>query len=230
MDFAIHFKETTESTNNDARPGNPGDVFLASRQTAGRGRIGHKWLSAPGDNLTCSIVLSVDGMPPETAATLPLAVGLAVRRVTGGELKWPNDVLVDGRKIAGILCERCGDNVICGIGLNVNESAFPPEIADRATSLFLETGKRREIREVLAELLGELSSIYGEWRQGGFAALHPEAAAHDRLRGRFVRIQQTDSDPAPVEGTCDGIQPDGSLSLGGRRIYAGEAHVVPEAR
>jgi len=226
MKFTIHHKETTESTNNDARSGSHGDVFTATEQTAGRGRIGHRWLSRPGDNLTFSAVLSVAGIPPEEAATLPLVAGLAVRRVAGGAIKWPNDVLVDGRKVAGILCERVGDNVICGIGLNVNQTSFPPEIAERATSLRLLTGREQSVADVLERVLAELSSLYEEWRRGGFAAVHHELAQHDALRGRFVRIIQTDTDPEPIAGVCDGIASDGSLSVAGVRIYAGEAHVL----
>ena len=225
MKFAIHHREVTESTNNDARAGSHGDVFTATEQTAGRGRIGHRWLSRPGDSLTFSVVLSVAGMPPEEAATLPLVAGLAVRRVAGGAIKWPNDVLVDGRKIAGILCERVGDNVICGIGINVNQTSFPPEIADRATSLRLVTGREQSVAGSLDRVLAELSDLYEQWFRGGFAALQPEIARHDALRGSFVRIIQTDSDPEPVEGICDGVMLDGSLSVAGVRIYAGEAHV-----
>ena len=152
MTWQIHHKDETESTNLDARAGRHGDVFTADYQTAGRGRLDHKWLSPPGANLMMSAVLSVEGLSPEQVATLPLVVGLAVakavrrlfvngqdvgRKTEDVKLKWPNDVLVGGKKLAGILCERNGDNVIAGIGINVGQTEFPPEIADRATSLAL---------------------------------------------------------------------------------------------
>ena len=78
MNWRIHHRPITESTNLDARTGVPGDVFTADEQTAGRGRLDHKWLSAPGENLMCSIVLDVAGLDPAAVSTLPLVVGLAV--------------------------------------------------------------------------------------------------------------------------------------------------------
>lgn len=242
--WRIHHAAETASTNLDAREGRPGDVFTADYQTAGRGRLDHKWLSPPGTNLMMSVVLSVDGLAPEHVATIPLVVGLAVVKALSGlmaqgqdgrretedvKLKWPNDVLVGGRKIAGILCERNGDNVIAGIGVNVNQAEFPAEIADRATSLVLlntETPRRRlEVAEVREEILKAVDGGYGVWRDKGFAAVYPEIAAIDFLKGRRVSVRQTDDDSAPLCGVSDGIMADGSLSVGGRRVYAGEAHV-----
>ena len=126
MLWKIHHKASTASTNLDARAGRPGDVFTAGYQTAGRGRLGHTWLSAADENLVMSAVLDVAGLPPEQVATFPLAVGLAVLRglspflppTARRALKWPNDVLVEGRKIAGILCERQGESVITGVGFD----------------------------------------------------------------------------------------------------------------
>ena len=223
MDFIIHRKDRTESTNLDARAGVHGDVFTAREQTAGRGRLGHTWYARAGENLTFSVVLSVADLPLEQVMTLPLVVGLAVRRVTGGAVKWPNDVLVDGRKIAGILCERHGDNVICGVGVNVNQTAFDPEIAARATSLQLVRGAPQDLDAVLNALLKELGELYATWRAHGFAAVHAELAAHDALKGRTISVIQTDGDPQPVCGRCDGIRADGALLVAGRPVYAGEA-------
>ena len=145
IDWRIHHKAETASTNRDARAGAHGDVYIADFQTAGRGRLDHKWLSPPGTNLMMSAVLDVGGLSPEAVSTLPLVVGLAVVRAVRSflsaadartvALKWPNDVLVGGRKVAGILCERNGDAVIVGIGINVKQRIFPPEIAARAISL-----------------------------------------------------------------------------------------------
>ncbi len=163
MRWRIFHREVTESTNLDARGGVPGDVFTADFQTAGRGRLDHRWLSAPGENLAMSAVLDVGGQSPqkrglspdnrglypEEIATLPLVVGLAVAEAlapfavpTRLWLKWPNDVLADGgRKLAGILCERHGDSVIAGIGINVNQAKISPEIEKRAISLVLLRGQ-----------------------------------------------------------------------------------------
>lgn len=233
--MAVYRKEVTESTNTDARAGKPGDVFTAEYQTAGRGRLDHKWLSARGMNLTCSVVLDAGGAEAGEVAALPLVVGLSALQALRGmlpegaglELKWPNDVLAGGKKICGILCERHGDMVIAGIGVNVNQREFPEEIRERATSMALEAGREFSPGgEVLERVVEVLFANHGRWREGGFAALHPEFAAVDRLAGRMVAVKQTDDDSEPVRGVCGGIQADGTLLVGGVPVFAGEAHVV----
>ena len=229
--WTIHHKAVTESTNLDARAGKPGDVFVADEQTAGRGRLDHAWLSPPGQNLTLSVVLDVGGVVPSEVATLPLVVGLAAATATSLLLlrqtwiKWPNDVLVDGRKLAGILCERHGDSVIAGVGINVNQKVFAPEIALRATSLLQIDGKERPLEMVRRAFLKTLEPFYGNWRQNGFATIHPLVAACDALKGKQVSVLQTDTDASPVSGLCGGIQPDGTLLVGDTPVFAGEAHV-----
>lgn len=233
MTWTIHHKAVTASTNLDARAGRPGDVFTADFQTAGRGRLDHKWLSAAGENLMLSAVLDVADIPPDQVATLPLAVGLAVLRglspflrgPSAAALKWPNDVLVGGRKIAGILCERHGELVIAGLGVNVRQRTFAKEIEDRATSLAV-LGPVPRVAEVRDAVLAALAGVYASWREEGFQILYPDIAAHDFLRGQSLGIIQTDDDRAPITGVCGGIQPDGSLLVGDTCVYAGEAHVL----
>ena len=236
--WRIYWKSATGSTNVDAREGVHGDVYVADFQTSGRGRLDHRWLAPAGVNLTFSAVLDVSGMPPEEVATMPLVAGLAVARTANRILegrsarltvKWPNDVLVDGRKLAGILCERNGDVAIIGIGVNVNQTSFPPEIAGKAVSLASVTGGRFERDEVLERILDELSNLHLRWRKDGFAPLCGDISGFDHLRGRMVSVMQTDADQRPVTGLCGGIQPDGTLLVGATRIYAGEAHVMQQA-
>lgn len=229
----IYRFEETGSTNLDARAGAPGDVFVAERQTAGRGRLDHVWRTGDGVNLAFSAVIGVSGADPASVATLPLVVGLAVVRMLGARgvaaaIKWPNDVLVEDRKICGILCERDGDRVIAGIGFNVNETHFPDELADRAVSLaqVLPESAPFDREEVLAALLKSLREAVADWRRGGFAALRGEFAAVDRLRGRVVSVSQRDDDPAPVRGVALGVLEDGSMLVDGKPVYAGEAHVL----
>ncbi len=244
----IHHKTETRSTNLDARTGRPGDVFTADYQTAGRGRLDHKWLSPPGTNLMMSVVLSVADLPPEQVATLPLAIGLAVARALTKTLspnlrqtsqtfakppkplsnlptlKWPNDILVGGKKIAGILCERQGDVVIVGIGVNVNQKEFSPEIAEKATSLALLTDFSGVCPQVMWAILREIDAVYSVWKTG-FDELYPEIKKIDYLKGRVLSVRQTDDDPKPLVGRSAGILPDGSLDVGGEKVYAGEAHL-----
>ena len=231
MTWTIHHKAVTESTNLDARSGKPGDVFTADEQTAGRGRLDHAWLSPPGKNLMLSVVLDVSGIAPAEVATLPLVVGLAAATATSLLLlrqtwiKWPNDVLIYQRKLAGILCERHGDNVIAGVGINVNQKVFAPEIALRATSLLQVDNQERPLEMVQRAFLKTLEPFYENWRQNGFAAIYPLVAACDALKGKQVSVLQTDADPTPVSGLCGGIQPDGTLLVGDVPVFAGEAHV-----
>lgn len=233
MELRIHRADTTESTNADARRGRPGDIFTAEFQTAGRGRLDHRWLATRGENLTFSIVLDASCSPPDEVATLPLVVGLAVARsvssLLGNEadvaVKWPNDVLVGGRKICGILCERSGDRVIAGVGLNVNQTKFPEAITSRATSLCLVAGRAFVRDDVLNGVAEAIGALHERWLRGGFAALRGAFAAFDCLKGREVAVLATDGDAVPIKGLCGGVQEDGSLLVGGVKVYAGEAHV-----
>ena len=234
MRWTIYHKSEPVSTNAAARTGRPGEAFVADFQSAGRGRLDHRWLAPAGVNLMFSAVLDVTGREPAEVATLPLVVGLATVRALQPllekeqarlTLKWPNDVIAGERKLAGILCERSDDKVVAGVGVNVNQTSFAPEIVDRATSLALLAGKAFDRHAVLDAILAELAAFHVRWREAGFAAIHPEFAAIDHLAGRIVSVLQTDSDPMPVTGLCGGIQPDGTLLVGSTRIYAGEAHV-----
>ena len=239
--WKIHHKRETESTNLDAHAGEPYDVFTADYQTAGRGRLDHKWHSPPGANLLMSAVLSVEGLSPEKISTLPLVVGLAVARGlspllagtvpmptrgTVPTIKWPNDVLISGKKVAGILCERIGNNVIAGIGVNVKPQDFPIELQKTAVSLGSLPNFKGTVPKVRNAILGELGKWHGIWHEKGFSAIYPEIAKLDALRGKTLAVRQTDDDAEPIAGICGGIQADGSLDVGGAKVYAGEAHVV----
>lgn len=240
--WRVHHRAVTESTNRDARAGAPGDVFTADLQTAGRGRLDHRWLSPPGENLMMSAVVDVTGVQPEEVATLPLVAGAAVlemgvaffqREGKGAaaenlRLKWPNDVLVAGRKLCGILCERMEDRVIVGVGLNVNQVRFAPEIEGRATSLARELGgaPALQISDVRDALLVHLADALARWRDGGFRSVWPDVCRRDFLKGKRLAVMRTENDDAPVRGVCGGIGPDGALLVDGIPVYAGEAHVV----
>ena len=252
--WRVRHRAVTGSTNRDALGGRPGDVFTADHQTAGRGRLDHRWLSPPGENLMMSAVIDVSGVPPEEAATLPLVVGLAVSQAiesflplaeakelgkTGGgnpcviRIKWPNDVLINGRKVCGILCERKEDRVIAGLGVNVNQMVFEPEIAAHATSLRHALGatfpSALSVPGIRDAVLEQLAAALVPWRTDGFRALWPEIAVRDFLKGRTVAVRRTDDDEAPATGLCGGIRVDGALDVGGEAVFAGEAHVCPLA-
>ena len=160
--FRLLIRETAASTNDELRAlaegGAPdGLVLLALQQTAGRGRRGAAWFSPPGESLAFSILLK----PSEPKALWPrlaLATGLAVAEAaesfgSAAGIKWPNDVWIGRRKLAGILVEAGKDYAIVGIGLNVNSTEFPPEVAEIATSLRIETSLDHPRHEVLAAII-----------------------------------------------------------------------------
>ncbi len=200
---AVHALDTVESTQSVsarlASEGAPeGTVVTARHQTGGRGRRGHRWWDAPGESLLVSIVLR----PPIATARVPqlsLVAGLAVtdalEMVAGvsGRIRWPNDVLVGGWKICGILPEavsagegRLG-HVLLGIGINVNQTAFPGELEGRATSLRLVTGRGYAPGLLLPALLEALGRRYREWLAGGFARLRDEWRRRSSTIGERVR-------------------------------------------
>jgi BirA family transcriptional regulator, biotin operon repressor / biotin---[acetyl-CoA-carboxylase] ligase len=194
---------------------------LADEQTAGRGRKARTWVSPPGLGIWLSLILRPRELPEPGA--LPLLVGLAVVRALDGfcepgvpMVKWPNDVLVGGRKLGGILCEsawsRSGpSHVVVGIGLNVlhEEGDFPPELREAATSVRL-VGDRAPRRSdvaaaVVRSVLGATSSPLLD------DASLAELTARDALRGRFVVVE--DAGRGSVTGVAEGIGPDGGLRL-----------------
>jgi BirA family biotin operon repressor/biotin-[acetyl-CoA-carboxylase] ligase len=167
----LHFSPLTDSTNSDAldaaRSGAPhGSVYLADEQLVGRGRGDHKWDSTAGDGLYASVLLRTP-IPAVRLPLLPLAAGLAaadaIRAVAGLtiDLRWPNDLLIGPRKVGGILVESkisggSADYVVVGIGINVHQRTFSPDLSTSATSLDLECGHRISRQNLLLSLLKSL--------------------------------------------------------------------------
>lgn len=225
----------TASTNDDARraaaAGAPhGAAFLADAQTRGRGRGAHVWHSPPGENLYLSLLLRPE-VPASRIAPFALVVGLAVARTVDPLLpasaprpaiKWPNDVLVGGRKLAGVLVEaqlRGPDvtSLVVGVGLNVATSRFPDDLADRATSLALLGAPPLSRSALAARLLAELGRVSARYAADGLAPFHAELVARDALRGRALEV-------GGVRGAGAGLGADGELLV---RDAAGA--VVPVA-
>jgi BirA family biotin operon repressor/biotin-[acetyl-CoA-carboxylase] ligase len=147
-----------------------GAVAVADEQTAGRGRLGRRWLAPSGASLLCSIQLRPEISPerlPELTGVAARACTDAIAALTGlePELKFPNDLLIGGRKVAGILAEAREARVVLGVGINVNvpESELPTEVDRPATSLFAETGHAINRGELLVELLVCLERRYDAW-------------------------------------------------------------------
>jgi len=219
--------ELTSSTNDDAlaaaRSGAPhGTLFVTDEQQRGRGRRGNTWHAPPGEALLVSVLLRPE-LPPERASSLALVAGLAVRAAVADALaaagvamtvrvKWPNDVVVEKRKVAGILVESqmLGEKLgaaVVGIGLNTGRLELPPEVAARATSLAaLGASVTREalLYAVLSELEVRLARLEGH--ASPLSTLVTELSEHDALTGERVTVGE-------LEGTASGIDERGNLRL-----------------
>jgi BirA family biotin operon repressor/biotin-[acetyl-CoA-carboxylase] ligase len=234
----VSVAERTGSTNADliarARDGAPeGLVLAAEEQTSGRGRMGRAWLSPPRAALTFSVLLRPAAVPPARRGWLPLLAGVAtaaaVRQVSGleAQLKWPNDVLIGERKLAGILAEQAGDAVVVGIGVNVSTSAGelpvtgPSSLA--ATSLLLAGSASLDRELLLRRVLAELERWYLAWHSG--AGGDPQASG---LRPAYLQICSTLGRDVraelPAGQVIYGSATD--IDAGGRLVVTGPAGVV----
>lgn len=207
-------------------------VIFAERQTAGRGRRGRGWVSPFAENLYCSLVLRLDGGMRQAEA-LSLTVGLAVVRalhafgVQGAGLKWPNDILVDGGKISGILLELLGDpadvcHVVIGIGVNVNMPVNTTEVIDQPwTSMRQCLGQAVDRNGLAGELLRQLDiHLSRHWREG-FAGLREEWEACHLWRGKQAALVAGDR---VVRGEVIGVDGQGGIRLcvdGVEQSYSG---------
>jgi BirA family transcriptional regulator, biotin operon repressor / biotin---[acetyl-CoA-carboxylase] ligase len=210
-------KETTLSTMDDAMDlalagCASGSVVCAGFQTSGRGRVpGRKWISAPGESLLATVVVLKRDFPGPIHE-LPLRAGVAVARAVEDaagvslRIKWPNDLMAEDRKLAGLLCEARGDILLVGIGVNLLQASFPPEIENTACSLRQWTGQAVEASRLLSLVLARLRESLqdDEWR----------ALLLERLyrKGEGVRVELLGSQSI-VEGTIDGVDERGRLVL-----------------
>jgi BirA family biotin operon repressor/biotin-[acetyl-CoA-carboxylase] ligase len=240
----IHWLPSVDSTQRVARDlardGAPeGTVAIAEQQTAGRGRLGRRWHSPRGVNLYCSIVLR-PRRPPAAVPPLALVVGVGVAAAVAEEagrrpaIKWPNDVLLGGRKIAGILVEMDSEvdrvhHVIAGIGVNLNTpaTAFPRELRDKASSLLVLTGVRVDRAAFTGRLLAAVEARYGRYLDGGFASVAAEWESYSCLTGKRVRVASPEGE---IAGRVLGVDADGALRLAAARgrvicVRAGEVTV-----
>lgn len=243
--FDVDCLAVCESTSSElmqrAEAGAPsGSVVVAGRQTAGRGRRGRVWLAPEGGSLAFSLLWRLAPTSPPPLG-LSLAVGVAVARALEGfgaagvSLKWPNDVLLAGRKLAGILIELApmrgrGLAVIIGIGLNLRLPAdFPdgPELRAADLASILPGLPSREA--ILAALLRQLAEVLAAFEAGGFQAVREDWMARHAHQGSPVRL--LDEHQPPQEGICRGADVDGALlletSAGVQRILAGEVSLRP---
>ncbi|AEA71550.1 MULTISPECIES: bifunctional biotin--[acetyl-CoA-carboxylase] ligase/biotin operon repressor BirA [Pseudomonas] len=223
-EWPVHIFDTIDSTNAEAlrlieRGVAAPFMVLAERQVAGRGRRGRKWVSPFAENLYHSLVLRIDGGMRQIEG-LSLVVGLAVMHalrdmgIAEAGLKWPNDVLVGEKKIAGILLELVGDpadvcHVVLGVGINVNMQSTD-EVDQQWTSMCLEAGRNFDRNELVARLGAKLQHYLELHRASGFAAIQSEWEQHHLWQGRAVSLI---AGVNKIDGIVLGIDHQGALRL-----------------
>jgi BirA family biotin operon repressor/biotin-[acetyl-CoA-carboxylase] ligase len=232
---SIEIRESTDSTNDDARAAAQagavdGHVVVADTQRQGRGARGRSWSSPAGSDLYLSVVAQ-STLPLQEMAPLTLAVGLGVAETVQAflpvgktaQIKWPNDVWVDRKKIAGILLEGTSQGqtslpIIIGIGLNVNRREFPADLDTPPSSLALEHGRPLDRAEVLATLLARVEHWFDSFVAGGKEQVIAALNARLCLRGELARCDD-------AVGVVQGVAASGALlmTVDGqpRELYAG---------
>lgn len=214
-------KTETASTNDDAlqalKAGAPsGSVFVADAQSAGRGRNGRSWSSLPGHSLTFSLVLRPN-LPPERLQQTTLAVGLGVRAALAAHgahglcIKWPNDIVQQRRKLAGILVEKpqlsaTDTAIVVGVGINLGSAAVPAQLQNTATALDQLLTPLPPLEVLLAEVLRHIAEQMSTLEDAGFAPLARALREHDALLGERIVVDGR-------SGIGRGIHDDGQLSF-----------------
>ena len=231
----IRILAETGSTNADllalGRDAREGDWLVARRQTAGRGRAGRQWEDGAGNFMGSTVVALRPGDPlPQTLALVTgLATAEAVAAVPGAPnamLKWPNDLLVDGAKLAGILLERAGEIVVIGIGCNLVRA---PDVAGRATTALADHGAHIELGE-FADLLADcFAGALARWRGGEWHALRAAWLARAHPEGTPLSVN--DREGHPITGAFAGLGADGAALLRladgtVRPIHAGDVELI----
>jgi BirA family biotin operon repressor/biotin-[acetyl-CoA-carboxylase] ligase len=191
-----------------------GTAVIADEQTAGQGRQGHSWHSEKGLGLYVSILLR-RRLPRESAPTLTIALGLAtvdaISEVTGldCDLRWPNDVMIGGKKAAGIMAQLAESAAIAGIGVNVNHEQFPDGLVQEATSLRLQSGREQSRERILIALFGTVDRYAGQLAEAGPDPILAQFSRRSSYAsGKRVMVQQGDS---VIWGTTAGLNDSGFL-------------------
>lgn len=233
----------TDSTNTRAKRlgdegASHGTLVIAEQQTGGKGRRGRRWESPAGSSIYMSILLRPEIQPnqaPMLTLVMAQSVAEAIREVTNQEalIKWPNDIVVNGKKVCGILTEMSTEiqwinHVVIGVGINVNIESFPEELEETATSLYLESGKRQRRAPLIAEVMKQFERYYNQFIQTGDLSGMQED--YNRLlvnRDREVRVLEPGHE---YNGRAAGINETGELLIRTgdgqiRKVYAGEVSV-----
>jgi BirA family biotin operon repressor/biotin-[acetyl-CoA-carboxylase] ligase len=244
---SIHYYQETGSTNDEAfrlgMEGAPeGTVVVANSQSAGKGRLQRSWFSPPSSNIYTSVILRPEFNPAD-APRITIMAGLAAAQTIEtccprkARIKWPNDILLDGKKICGILAQmQAGEDkidfVILGIGINVNVATdeFPPEIRNTATSIAVQTGAFHSRQDLLITLYKNLSKWYKALTSNGFEMIREEWLKMASLIGCETQVKFGNE---IIKGKALGIDERGALVISDSKgkvlkILAGDASIVKE--
>ncbi len=189
-----------------------GAVAATDHQTAGRGRLGRVWEAPPGSSVLLSVMLHppAERHWPELSLLGGIAAAEAVEGMIGlsAQVKWPNDVMVDRRKVAGVIAEARETTVVLGIGINVTQARdeLPPATSTEAGSLRTITGRAHDVAALAGSLLYRLERLYDTWRHGGLGDIYAELGSRNFLFGRRVTVDGR-------EGTAGPIAHDGRLEV-----------------
>ena len=240
----IYTFDTIDSTNNCARAlagcwADEGTVIIAEQQTAGRGRLGRPWIANPNENLTFSIILR-PSIAADATNLLPLSVSVAVAQAVEEiaglklECKWPNDLILSNKKVAGILLEGSFKQnqvewIVIGIGINVNQTRFPGELEQKATSLKLAAGRDVDRIALFHKILETLEKFYRKGSESGFQSILPDWIARTSMIDKQISLMENGN---LLSGTVKGLSRDGGLILrsngGERTLFAGDVTIVGE--
>jgi len=239
----VHSYDELTSTNDRAKEladegAEHGEVVVAEAQTSGRGRRGRTWVSPPRKNLYFSVVLRPD-LPPARAPELTLVASVAISEAlqqagVDARIKWPNDLLASGKKIAGILTELAADPdrvewVVLGVGVNLNARAedFPADVRGEATSILLERGQPAPRALFAAACFTALEGWLDRHAEGGFAAIREAWRERSATLGREVSVRLDDRE---IVGTAEDLDETGALLVrtpaGLERILSGEVRLL----
>lgn len=223
-DKLIYIEEidsTNEECKRQAEKNCPSGLFVVcDRQTAGKGRLGRTWLADKNVGLCMSMLLRPEIMPVE-ASQITLVAGIAIRRIMERfmglktEIKWPNDIIYNGRKLVGILTEMSAEMekvnyIVLGIGINVNMESFEGELKDKATSMYIETGKRFKRSDIINEFLKEFIPCYELFCEKGFAPFKDE---YNENCANINKEVKTVGGRNEIAGVAKGVNENGELII-----------------
>lgn len=243
--FATHIEYLEQATSTNqilmelADQGAPsGLLLIAEQQSAGHGRMDRKWFSPPGENLYFSMMIRPEIIPhraPQLALVVAAAIYIALKKCypkLDVGVKWPNDIFISGKKVAGVLCEMQTDmsfvkHVVIGIGLNVNQERFDPSLSEIATSIALEVGEKVSRIKLLAEVVNSLDFLYQQWLKEGLAPIIPLLNQASVLVGKEVTVNLANRS---YQATVLGIDENGFLQVktaeGLQSVPSGEVHLT----